>query len=158
MEVESYVARRVHSLFWDHNDNCAVTTLKIGSELFALPLERQVVDSALGLWGAGGFRAQCGLVEGGLMLFGLLGSRAGLSRSRIGALCGRYADEFVKRFGALTCRDLRPDGFRSEDPPHRCEELACRTVTFTCRELRRTLGLNPRVPPLPTPGRNRQPT
>jgi len=146
MNLEDYVTRRVHTLFWDHNDNCAVTTLRIGSELFRLPLDPQVLEAALGLWGAGGYRAQCGLVEGGLMLFGLLGSRAGLGHVEIGRHCGAYAEGFDREFGGLTCRELRPGGFRSDDPPHRCEELARRTVLFTCRELSRSLGLQPRVP------------
>jgi hypothetical protein len=146
MRIEAYIAQRVHALFWDHDDNCAVTTLRIGSELFGLHLDQQVLDSALGLWGAGGYRAQCGLVEGGLMLFGLLGARAGLGRSEIGRLCGRYAEGFERNFGDLTCRILRPGGFTAEDPPHACEELARRSVVFTCRELGRWLHLRPVVP------------
>jgi hypothetical protein len=146
MSVETYIARRVHTLFWDHNDNCAVTTLKIGCELFRFPLDRQVLNASLGLWGAGGYRAQCGLVEGGLMLFGLLGARAGLDRGMIGRLCGSYAARFDERFGGLTCQLLRPGGFRDDDPPHRCEDLARRTVGFTCLELSESLNLTPAVP------------
>lgn len=144
--MEEYIARRVHSLFWDLNDNCAVTTLKIGSELFALPLPPQVLESAVGLWGAGGYRAQCGLVEGALMLFGLLGARAGLDRESIAGLCRRYAGDFERDFGALSCRALRPGGFNAEDPPHVCEELARRAIAFSCRHLARSLGLAPKVP------------
>ena len=146
MEWQAYVARKVHTLFWEDNDNCAVTTLRIGAELFRLTLAPQVLEAALGLWGAGGYRAQCGLVEGGLMLFGLLGSRKSLTRGEIGRLCGRYAEGFDREFGGLTCRELRPGGFRSDDPPHRCEELARRTVVYTCEELARSLSLRPRLP------------
>ena len=146
MTLEGYVAQRVHTLFWDANDNCAVTTLRIGAELFRLPLEPQVLEAALGLWGAGGYRAQCGLVEGGLMLFGLLGSRAGHDRAEIGRFCRSYAEGFDREFGGLSCRELRPEGFRKDDPPHRCEDLARRTVLFTCRELARVMNLEPEVP------------
>ena len=52
MDWESYIDEQVHRHYWDHDDTCAFTTVSIVSALFALPLESQVMDSALGMWGA----------------------------------------------------------------------------------------------------------
>lgn len=138
-----FIDHQVHTLFWEHEDNCAVTTLKIASRLFTVPLESQVLDAALGMWGAGGYRAQCGLVEGALMFLGILGKRKGLSREQIYRLCLRYAGEFESAFGSLVCRELRPGGFRPDDSPHLCEELATKAVRFTCRYLSESFGFQP---------------
>jgi hypothetical protein len=131
MELESYVRRRVHHHYWDNDDNCAVTTIETAAPLFGLAVERQVISSALGLHGAGGYGAQCGLVEGGLIMIGLLGGRAGEPREQIIRLCRRYAEQFEAAFGSLLCRELRPEGFHPDNPPHLCERLSVRAVCFT---------------------------
>jgi len=125
-----FIAERVHEHYWNHDDTCAYTTLSILSRLFDTPLESQVLHAALGMWGAGGHRAQCGLVEGALMFIGILGARQDLDRDRISGLCSRYAQAFEERFGSLTCRELRPEGFSPDNPPHICEELSVRSITF----------------------------
>ena len=115
MDWERFVDDEVHRHYWDHDDTCAVTTLIIASRLFKTPLEPQVGEAALGMWGAGGYRAQCGLVEGALMFIGVLGGRRGLNRSEISRLCKSFAGEF----GSLICRELRPQGFTPGQPaPH----------------------------------------
>ena len=125
-----FIAGRVHEHYWNHDDTCAFTTLSILSRLFATPLESQVLNAALGMWGAGGHRAQCGLVEGALMFVGILGSRKGLDRDRISGLCRGYAKAFEQRFGSLSCRQLRPEGFSPDNPPHICEDLSVRAINF----------------------------
>lgn len=62
----SYLSKRVHDLYWSDNTNCARTMLICLSERYHVPIEQQVMKAAIGLHGAGGYRAQCGLVEGGL--------------------------------------------------------------------------------------------
>ena len=146
MDWERYVDGEVHRHYWDHDDTCAFTTLSIVSALFALPLESQVMDSALGMWGAGGHRAQCGLVEGALMFIGVLGSRRGLKRDRISALCNDFAQGFEKKFGSLICSKLRPEGFSPDNPPHICEDLSKRAIHYTTRFLADTLQLKPKPP------------
>jgi len=130
-DLLSYVRREVHHHYWDNDDNCAVTTIQTAAPLFGIAVEQQVISSALGLHGAGGYGAQCGLVEGGLMMIGLLGSRSGESREQTIHLCRSYAAEFEEAFGSLLCRELRPEGFRPDNPPHLCEKLSVRAVCFT---------------------------
>jgi hypothetical protein len=146
MDWESYIDAEVHRHYWDHDDTCAYTTLSIVSDLFAAPLEAPVMDAALGMWGAGGHRAQCGLVEGALMLIGVLGRRRGLDRDQISKLCMDFARGFEGRFGSLICRELRPEGFSPDNPPHICEDLSRRAIRYTTRFVADAFRLQPKPP------------
>lgn len=146
MNWENYIDEEVHRHYWDHDDTCAFTTLSIVSDLFAIALESQVMDCALGMWGAGGQRAQCGLVEGALMFIGVLGGHSGRNRDQISILCRSFARGFEERFGSLVCRELRPEGFSPENPPHICEDLSKRAIRYTTRFLADAFELQP-VPP-----------
>jgi hypothetical protein len=146
MDWESYTEKEVHRHYWDHDDNCAFTTLSIVSDLFAVPLESQVMDAALGMWGAGGHRAQCGLAEGALMFIGVLGNRRGLRREQISDLCKSFARGFEEQFGSLICRELRPEGFSPDNPPHICEDLSKRAIGYTTRFLAAAFRLRPKPP------------
>lgn len=123
---ESTVKNRVHYYFWDKDINCAGTTVLILSEQFGIRIEQQVLDAAVGMHGAGGFRAQCGIVEGALMFIGIYGTGLGLPENDVILFCRTFARSFVATFGSLSCSVLRPAGFRADDPPHLCEELAVR--------------------------------
>jgi hypothetical protein len=147
MKWERYIDGEVHRHYWDRDDTCALTTLSILSELFPLPLESQVLDSALGLWGAGGYRAQCGLVEGALMFIGILGARRGLNRDQVSSLCKGFAERFSERFGTLICRELRPEGFASDNPPHICEDLSRRAIRFAAGFMSDSFQIEPKIPP-----------
>jgi len=89
-----------------------------------------VLDAALGLHGAGGHGAQCGLVEGPLLFLGVWGRRQGRSAGEIASACRSYAQAFESRFGSLLCRELRPQGFGPGNPPHLCERLTCEAGVF----------------------------
>jgi hypothetical protein len=134
----------VHDAYWRQDLNCAVTTLHALGRAFDIPIERQVFDAALGMHGAGGYRAQCGLVEGGLMFIGLLGRARGLEDAKTVEMCWDYADAFEDRFGSLLCRELRPEGFEPDNPPHLCEDLTQRAILsaidFLEEELQRVRG------------------
>lgn len=130
MDREALVHDRVHEYYWAYDWNCAVATLRVLAEVFHLRLSHQVLDAALGMHGAGGYRAQCGLVEGALMLIGVLGKAEGLSEDAIIQACYDYAEQFERGFGSLLCRDLRPDGFKPESPPHLCEKLTRDAILF----------------------------
>lgn len=121
---------RIHDLYHINDINCARTTLICLSEELGVELAPQVQHAAIGMHGAGRFRAQCGLVEGALMFIGVYGSLLGKTDKEISALCYRYAEEFTARFGSLLCRELRPGGFQPSDPPHACEGLTVDTVLF----------------------------
>lgn len=64
MLIKEYIENRVHELCWKSDINCARTALICLGELFKTAMEPQTMRSAVGLHGAGGYRAQCGLVEG----------------------------------------------------------------------------------------------
>lgn len=130
------VAARVHRYYWNKDYNCAITMLKILSEAFNINLNRQVIYAAVGMHGAGKYRAQCGLVEGALMFIGVYGKEKKYSDHEISDKCYSFAATFEKQFGSLLCRDLRPGGFAPEDPPHICEELTVRAVSFSVQYIR----------------------
>ncbi|MBT8361674.1 MAG: C_GCAxxG_C_C family protein [Desulfobacterales bacterium] len=130
MPSGDFVTTRVHH-YYHHNDhNCAVTTLKILAEKFAINLHDQVLDAALGMHGAGGLRAQCGLVEGALLFMPIYGKTRNQADEQIVAWCKQFADDFEENFDSLQCRELRPQGFTPDNPPHLCEKLTCRANEF----------------------------
>ena len=140
MERSELVQQRVHTGYWDHDWNCAVTTLLTLSEAFCLSVQEQVLDAALGMHGAGGYRAQCGLVEGGLMFIGILGKAQDLADEVVVQSCFEYAEAFEDRFGSLLCRELRPQGFKPDNPPHLCEDLTRKAILFTWDYLAEFVG------------------
>lgn len=128
--MEDYIASRVHELYWDEDINCARTALICLSELFETIIEPQTMWCAVGLHGAGGYRAQCGLVEGVLMFIGLYFHMMDKTEDEIISACYNFASAFDRTFGSLRCLELRPTGFSESDPPHMCEELTCKGIEF----------------------------
>lgn len=126
------IADQVHDLLWDHDLNCAQATLQVLSEKYNLYLSPQLLAAAMGLNGAGRSGAQCGLVEGTLIFLGVFSETLGWDRYQVSDLCGLYAREFTGNFGSMNCRDLRPQGFQDGQPPHMCEDLAVKTLIFSC--------------------------
>lgn len=130
--VENAIRAMVHRSYFEEDKNCACTTLMILSKLFETKVEEQTMQAAVGLHGAGGYRAQCGLVEGTLLFLGVcFVPREGERRAV--ELCRRFAEAFEREFSSLRCYELRPGGFREDDPPHACEELTARAVIFAYR-------------------------
>lgn len=130
MRIYFSVEDRVRTCYHRDDSNCVTTTLKILSERFNLPLQSQVMDAALGMHGAGGHGAQCGLVEGGLLFIGILGRAKRLGDNEIIDLCKKFGQGFETRFSSLLCRELRPEGFSPQNPPHLCEPLTCKTINY----------------------------
>ena len=130
MDTRTFVEQRISHCYRVEDINCAMATLKILGERFDIDISRQVLDSAVGMNGAGQFRVQCGLVEGMLMFLGILGRAKGWSDDDIMAACRDYAARFEKRFGSLSCRVLRPEGFSDDNPPHLCQPLSVDAVCF----------------------------
>lgn len=133
-----YIKNRVHELYWENDMNCARTMLVCLSELFKTPLEKQLMYAAVGLHGAGGYRAQCGLVEGALLFIGIYYNSLGKTEQETVSACFDYAAAFEKNFGSLKCFDLRPTGFSQNDPPHMCENITSDAVEFTYRHILHT--------------------
>lgn len=134
-KLRSCIAEDVHRLYWRDDRNCAVTTLKILSRIFNIPLHSHVFDGAIGMHGAGKFGAQCGLVEGTLLFLGILGKTRGLSEEEIEKVCYSYADKFQEEFSSLLCKELRPQGFSKSNPPHLCEDLTVKSVFFSVEHI-----------------------
>lgn len=128
--MKEYIKNRVHELYWNDDINCARTVIICLSELFKIDVEPQISWAAVGLHGAGGYRAQCGLVEGTLMFMGIYLHTLGKAENEIVSACYDFASAFEKRFGSLRCLELRPSGFSENDPPHMCENLTCNSVEF----------------------------
>lgn len=121
----------VHQFYWNLDINCARTALSCLSELMNTPVNSQTMQSAIGLHGAGGYRAQCGLVEGSLMFIGIFFAQKGKSDFEIANICYQFAESFTQKFSSLRCYELRPNGFQESDPPHACEELTGNAIEFT---------------------------
>ena len=124
------IKEKVSHCFKELDINCAETILTLAAEYLDVNIHPQTRWAAKGMHGAGGFRAQCGLVEGMLMLFGVLGGRNGAPAEEISEVCKRFAAEFEKEFSSLVCRELRPEGFHPDNPPHLCEPLTNKVVAF----------------------------
>lgn len=103
--------------------------LKILGEVFNVDIHPQVYDCAVGMHGAGQYGAQCGLVEGALMFLGLRYAQQ-KGAEKTAALCKQLATNFERRFGSLLCRELRPEGFKKDNPPHLCEPRTVEAVLF----------------------------
>jgi hypothetical protein len=131
--MDAFIRERVHRYYWRDDINCATTALKVLGERFAIPLSDQVLQAAVGLHGAGGLGAQCGLVDGTLMFLGIAAKRAGASDAEAARRCRGFAHAFHGRFGSLRCAVLRPEGFAENLPPHLCEGLTCEALALAIR-------------------------
>ena len=114
--MKGCIKDRVHELYWDDDINCARTVIICLSELFEIAIEQQTIWSAVGLHGAGGYRAQCDLVEGTLMFMGIYLHAMEKTEDEIVYACYDFASTFEKTFGSLRCLELRPMGFSENDP------------------------------------------
>ena len=127
----SSTSQRVHDLYWKRNWNCARTMLVCLGETFDTPIAEQTLHAAVGMHGAGKFRAQCGLVEGALMFLGVYYGGRGADQYEVERICNAYAQAFTEKYKSLDCRDLRPGGFKDDDPPHLCAGLTLDAILFT---------------------------
>lgn len=125
-----FVENRVDKYYFVDDVNCAVATLKILGEKFDISIDDQLVRAVTGFPGAGRYGAQCGLVGGMLLFIGIRGHETKIGEDDIRKRCNRFAGEFEKEFGSLSCSVLRPEGFKPEQPPHLCRDLTCRSVEF----------------------------
>lgn len=133
MNKRAFINAEVHKLYWKDNLNCATTTLNVLGKIFNFKPDSQVINSAIGLNGAGRYGAQCGLVEGALMSIGIIGKTNSLSSEFIIDQCRNFAQEFEKEFGSLLCRKLRPQEFSKNNPPNLCEKITKKTLLFSVK-------------------------
>lgn len=133
MKTDEFVKRRVSKYYWKDDINCTTTTLKILSEAFEIELNKQIVNAAISMHGAGEYGAQCGLVEGTLMFLGIFGRENNIPDNIIVQSCREFAKQFENEFNSLQCSILRPEGFYPDNPPHICEPLTCKAVEFSIK-------------------------
>ena len=131
MKTDEFVKRKVTKYYWKDDINCATTTLKILSEAFEIELNKQIIDAAIGMHGAGEYGAQCGLVEGTLMFLGIFGRENNIPDNIIVDSCREFTKQFENKFNSLQCSILRPEGFHPDNPPHICEPITCQGVEFS---------------------------
>ncbi|OLN26367.1 hypothetical protein DSOL_5027 [Desulfosporosinus metallidurans] len=65
------------------------------------------------------------------MFIGIQGREKGLEPEDIVNKFNNFAEGFEDEFGSLNCRDLRPEGFKPDNPPHLCEEITKKAIMFT---------------------------
>jgi acyl-CoA thioesterase-1 len=124
------IAVRVHDYYWKEDLSCTITTLKTVSEIFNFKLDHQVIAAAFGL-NAGRLGSQCGLAEGALMFIGIYGQQKGLESQGVAELCHKFSSNFQAEFGSVLCKELRPQGFSSDNPPHLCEDITKQAIAFS---------------------------
>ncbi|MGD1047078.1 MAG: C-GCAxxG-C-C family protein [Bacteroidota bacterium] len=144
MNIAEFVNEQTHKYYWEQDLNCASTTLRILAEYFGIDLNSQVFDAAIGMHGAGGYQAQCGLVEGALLFIGISARAKGIPDPTSIGYCRKLAEIFAASYGSLECKILRPQGFSPENPPHLCEELTCKAIKREIELISSWLEMNPR--------------
>lgn len=102
------VEQAVERYFHIHDYNCTRTELLILGDHLQVNLSSQVLDSSIGMHGAGGYQVQCGLVEGALMFIGIFGKERKVPAERIVEACYTYGFQFEQHFKSLLCPQLRP--------------------------------------------------
>ena len=133
MKFLELIKRRVGQYYWKDDINCAETTLKVLSEIFEIPLNKQVLNSALALPGAGQCGAQCGIVSGTIMFLGIFGRENRIDDSTIKEFSKRFTNVFETTFKSVQCSVLRPEGFHPDNPPHICESLTCDGINISAK-------------------------
>lgn len=136
MQVKELIDEKVHDYYWKDDLNCTTASLLTLSQICHIDLCSQILDAATGIPGAGRYGAQCGLVGSALMFIGIQGKENGLGHEEIVSICNNFAQGFEKVFGSLSCRDLRPQGFKPNNPPHLCEDLTKKAILFTLNYLK----------------------
>ena len=140
IEIGAIIDARVHAYYWNEDLSCAITTLKILAELFNSQLHPQVIQAAYGL-NAGRLGSQCGLVEGTLMFIGVYGREKGIASQDIAELCRKFSKYFDTEFGSVVCKELRPQGFSPNNPPHLCENITKRAIGFSVEFIAKDISL-----------------
>lgn len=127
---EKEIEESVKYYYWEKDFNCAETTLLTLSKIFNFELAQETIYSATALPGAARNGAQCGIVSGVIMLIGIMGNKRGEKKNEIKEKCHVFAQKYEEKFGSLLCKELRPQGFNKNNPPHLCQELTIYSIKF----------------------------
>ncbi len=135
MALKDIINTKVHEYYWVYDHSCAITSLKILTEIFDIGIDPQILSAAFGL-NAGRNRLQCGLVQGTLMFLGIYYKN--LEPNEIANICHEYINSFQDEFGSIECKELRPQGFSPDNPPHLCEQLTKNAIFFATQFIYKT--------------------
>lgn len=125
---EKEIEESVKYYYWEKDFNCAETTLLTLSKALNIELMEETIFSATALPGAAKNGAQCGIVSGVIMLIGIMGNKQGIERNKIQEKCHVFVQKYEEKFGSLLCRELRPQGFNKNNPPHLCLGLTIDSI------------------------------
>ena len=131
MASSEWLQEQVRLYFTSGKYNCTMTTLKVLTEVFEVPLHPQVLDAARMAPGAGGTGGLCGLATGALMFVGLWSAQQRIPRDRLRPLTQGMMAEIRERFGSMQCEVLEGD----------CSQLAVEMLDFLIPYLRQALDL-----------------
>ena len=123
MIIENKIKELVKEAYWVRDENCCIALIKTISDIFSLDISGELISAAAALPGAGRFGAQCGLITGGIMIIGIIGKSQQKSNDEIRNISYNYSKMFFEKYYSLMCKELRPQGFASDNPPHLCEKL-----------------------------------
>ncbi|OQB86386.1 MAG: putative redox-active protein (C_GCAxxG_C_C) [Planctomycetes bacterium ADurb.Bin126] len=130
--MDDFIQERVKRYFVEGDNNCAMTVLRVLSEIFGTPVPPEVLAAAGVMPGAGGVGGLCGLVSGVLMFLGVWGGQHGYHRSQIKPISQEFMQQVEQHFGSSLCCDLKP----AEGD---CSALAERFLSFTIPYLHNAL-------------------
>ena len=129
MTSSAWLQEQVRLYFTSGKYNCTMTTLKVLTEVFEVPLHPQVLDAARMAPGAGGTGGLCGLVTGALMFVGLWDAQHRIPRDQLWPLTQGMMAEIRERFGSVQCEVLEND----------CSKLTFEMLSFLIPYLRQAL-------------------
>ena len=141
--LRDFIAEGVRQAYHGEDIPCVPTSLRILGQLFDIEISGDVYTACWGLNGAGLYGAQCGLVEGALMILSMLCHRYKMDTDGISRVCSNFASDFEDRFGSLLCRELRPEGFTNDQPPHLCEERTVAAIVFAAEFIEDVFKIKP---------------
>lgn len=131
------ITTEVHTLYWEEDKNCAMTTLSTLGKKYDLKISHAFIDSLIAMPGLGTNGLTCGIVVGAIMFMGLYGKNKGYEEEAIKQHTNQLIKGFVEKFGSEQCSILRPEGFKPTNPPHLCEGLTVKGIEYIDDYIRR---------------------
>lgn len=124
------IHKKVHQLYWDDDENCAVTTVLVLSEKYGIAIQEQIKDGLISMPGLGKNGLTCGIVVGSLLFHGILAKEKEFRKDVAKQQAEMLVVGFKEKFGSELCSNLRPEGFSVTNPPHLCEKFTVEALEY----------------------------